>query len=137
MAKLKKFYISWDERHSTVINAENKEDAVEKIKNCKHDLELEAVTYLGNEGVEALTDQSIRIEKVLPKEVRLEKELVIHLDELQKIKILKSLKENEETSDNGWEFVDDKSEKIFEKLDDDSKEEVKELVNDFDLFQSQ
>lgn len=48
MNKQKQFYVSWDERHSAIIEAKNKEEAIEKAKNGEFDYSKTDATYQGN-----------------------------------------------------------------------------------------
>ena len=46
---MKKYYVSWDERHSIVVEAENREEAVEIVRGGQHDFKMEQAEYEGNE----------------------------------------------------------------------------------------
>ena len=48
---MKKFYVSWDERHSIEVKATNKEEALEIVKSGQIDFTMEQATYQGNEDI--------------------------------------------------------------------------------------
>ena len=61
MAKEKKFYVSWDERHSIVVSAKNEEEAKEIVFNGEFNPKKAQGEYIGNEeAFEVGKERSVR-----------------------------------------------------------------------------
>ncbi len=50
--KKKKFYVSWDERHSIIVSAKDEEEALEIVKSGELNPKDTEAEYEGNEYVE-------------------------------------------------------------------------------------
>jgi len=54
---MKRYYVSWDERHSMVVSAKNEKEAREIIFNGEFNFEEATAEYMGNEYAELVSNE--------------------------------------------------------------------------------